>query len=193
MIALPLLLGMELIMNDNFVSLLTTPIGQLGVFANSHNIYRIEFIDKIKEPALITLRENLINPLTELGKQQLEQYFSGQRQRFELPLAPQGTPFRQQAWQVLQQIPFGETRYYAQQAELMNNKKAVRAVGAANGANPIAIVIPCHRVIGKNGSLTGYAGGLDRKKWLLDFEQKLACGIPIPIKPPQDASLMYIT
>ena len=90
---------------------------------------------------------------------------------FDLPLAPQGTPFRQQTWQALQKIPYGETRYYSQQAELMNNKKAVRAVGAANGANPIAIIIPCHRVIGKDGSLTGYAGGLDRKAWLLNFEQ----------------------
>ena len=105
------------------------------------------------------------------AKTQLMQYFAGEITTFHLPLAPQGTPFRQQTWQALQQIPYGETRCYSEQAELMNNKKAVRAVGAANGANPIAIIIPCHRVIGKNGSLTGYAGGLHRKEWLLNFEQ----------------------
>ena len=159
-------------MKTVFVSLLSTPLGELGIFADSKAIFRIEFTHMLRDENLVNYSDKKENNLTLIAKQQLEQYFAGERTNFDLPLAPQGTSFRQQTWQALQKIPFGETRYYAQQAELMNNKKAVRAVGAANGANPIAIVIPCHRVIGKNGSLTGYASGLDKKAWLLNFEQE---------------------
>lgn len=159
-------------MTKSFFSSLDTPIGELGVFANNEAIFRIEFIDQVKNHDLINTEINKENGVTFLAKKQLMAYFSGSLTSFNLPLAPLGTPFRMQAWQALQKIPYGETYYYSQQAELMNNKKAVRAVGAANGANPISIVIPCHRVIGKNGSLTGYAGGLHRKAWLLNFEQK---------------------
>ncbi len=166
--------NMEFIMTSSFCSLLSTPIGELGIFADEQAIYRIEFLDIIKPESMteesVGKSDVQENKLTVAAKQQLIQYFAGSRTHFDLPLAPEGTPFRQQTWQALLQIPYGETRYYSQQAELMNNKKAVRAVGAANGANPIAIVIPCHRVIGKNGSLTGYAGGLHRKEWLLNFE-----------------------
>lgn len=164
---------MEFIMKQVFFSVLPTPIGDLGIFADNNTIYRIEFIDMVKNLNLTDINRYDENELTLLAKKQLTQYFATERIEFDLPLDPQGTPFRQQTWQALQQIPYGETRYYSQQAELMNNKKAVRAVGAANGANPIAIVIPCHRVIGKNGSLTGYSGGLHRKAWLLNFEQRL--------------------
>jgi len=164
---------MEFIMKTSFFSLLPTPIGDLGIFADNNVIYRIEFIDMIDDNERLNTGDHKENDLTILAKQQLTEYFATDRMEFDLPLAPQGTPFRQQTWQALQKIPYGETRCYSQQAELMNNKKAVRAVGAANGANPIAIIIPCHRVIGKNGSLTGYAGGLHRKAWLLNFEQRL--------------------
>lgn len=170
--------GMEFIMTSPFYSFLSTPIGDLGIFANEQAIYRIEFLDIVSPKNFTeeTVEQSDVqeNKLTLVAKQQLSEYFAGTRTDFDLPLAPQGTPFRQQTWQALQQIPYGETRYYSQQAELMNNKKAVRAVGAANGANPIAIVIPCHRVIGKDGSLTGYAGGLHRKEWLLNFEKAQA-------------------
>lgn len=159
-------------MTQLFFSSLSTPIGELGIFAGADAINRVEFIDRIQDHNLIDQSKYQDSDLTLLAKKQLEQYFSGEIMIFDLPLDPQGTPFRQQTWLALQKIPYGETRYYSQQAELMNNKKAVRAVGAANGANPIAIIIPCHRVIGKDGSLTGYAGGLDRKAWLLNFEQK---------------------
>ncbi|SDH11613.1 methylated-DNA-[protein]-cysteine S-methyltransferase [Pseudomonas benzenivorans] len=101
---------------------------------------------------------------------QLDQYFAGRRQRFELRLAPHGTAFQQAVWQALQRIPFGQTSSYSALAEQIARPKAVRAVGAANGANPIAVVIPCHRVIGRDGSLTGYAGGLARKALLLELE-----------------------
>lgn len=160
-------------MKQAFFSSLPTPIGELGIFADNDAIFRIEFIDKVQSHDVLTSGDHKENALTVLAKKQLVEYFAGKTTHFDLPLAPQGTPFRQQTWQALQKIPYGETRYYSQQAELMNNKKAVRAVGVANGANPIAIVIPCHRVIGKNGSLTGYAGGLQRKAWLLNFEQDL--------------------
>jgi methylated-DNA-[protein]-cysteine S-methyltransferase len=102
--------------------------------------------------------------------QQLDEYFAGRRQRFELTLAPQGTTFQQAVWHALQAIPFGQTSSYSALAKKIDQPKAMRAVGAANGANPIAIIIPCHRVIGRDGSLTGYAGGLPRKALLLTLE-----------------------
>ena len=102
---------------------------------------------------------------------QLEEYFSGERTVFNLPLAPQGTPFQQKVWQALTTIKQGDTKSYLWIAKKINNEKAVRAVGAANGKNPIALIIPCHRVIGANGKLTGYAGGLGLKAKLLMHEK----------------------
>ncbi|MCY1553447.1 Methylated-DNA--protein-cysteine methyltransferase [compost metagenome] len=102
--------------------------------------------------------------------QQLDEYFAGRRRRFELRLAPQGTAFQQAVWQALLTISFGQTTCYSALAEQIDRPKAVRAVGAANGANPISVIIPCHRVIGRDGSLTGYAGGLPRKALLLKLE-----------------------
>ncbi len=101
---------------------------------------------------------------------QLDEYFAGRRKSFDLRLAPQGTVFQQQVWKALQDIPYGQTSYYSRLAEQIGNPKAVRAVGTANGANPISVIIPCHRVIGRDGSLTGYAGGLQRKAQLLTLE-----------------------
>lgn len=101
---------------------------------------------------------------------ELHEYFGKSRTEFTLPLAPQGTDFQQRVWEALRNIPYGETRSYAQLADVIGNRAAIRAVGLANGRNPISIVVPCHRVIGSNGSLTGYAGGLDRKKLLLELE-----------------------
>ena len=103
-------------------------------------------------------------------RRQLEEYFDGQRTSFDVPLMVPGTPFQQTAWEALRTIPHGETRSYQQQAEAIGRPEAVRAVARANGDNRIAILIPCHRVIGKNGKLTGYGGGLWRKKALLDLE-----------------------
>ena len=115
------------------------------------------------------------SPLQRLACQQLDEYFTGQRQHFELPLAPQGTGFQLQVWQALQTIPHGEHRSYTDIALQIDNPKAVRAVGLANSRNPIALIIPCHRVIGANGKLVGYAGGIARKAWLLEHE-----AAPIP-------------
>ncbi|WP_028670972.1 methylated-DNA--[protein]-cysteine S-methyltransferase [Saccharospirillum impatiens] len=152
-------------MNPVYQSVLTTPIGTVRILANDTAITRIDFVD---DDGPSTLAENAV---TLQAETQLREYFAGQRQTFELPLVPAGTAFQQRCWQALVQIPYGETRYYAEQAQLIQRPSAVRAVGAANGANPISIVVPCHRVIGKSGQLTGYAGGLDRKAWLLALER----------------------
>jgi methylated-DNA-[protein]-cysteine S-methyltransferase len=109
----------------------------------------------------------------DLAVEQLDEYFRGERAEFGLPLAPQGTPFQQQAWLALREIPFGETITYGEQARRLGDPNKSRAVGAANGKNPIPIVVPCHRVVGANGQLTGYAGGLKTKAWLLDHEWRV--------------------
>ncbi len=102
---------------------------------------------------------------------QLDEYFAGERTRFDLRLAPRGTPFQERVWKALVAIPFGRTASYGEIAHAIGNPTASRAVGAANGKNPIAIIVPCHRIIGSSGSLVGYAGGLPRKKWLLAHER----------------------
>jgi methylated-DNA-[protein]-cysteine S-methyltransferase len=101
---------------------------------------------------------------------QLREYFASERKNFELELAPRGTPFQLAVWSALRRIPFGDTISYAELARRIGKPAAVRAVGSANGANPIAVIVPCHRVIGSNGSLTGYGGGIERKQWLLTHE-----------------------
>ena len=104
---------------------------------------------------------------------QLRDYFAGARTRFELPLSPHGTAFQQKVWLALREIPFGRTTTYGQIAVDLGHPTASRAVGLANGRNPIAVIVPCHRVIGANGSLTGFGGGLPRKRWLLDHERSV--------------------
>lgn len=103
---------------------------------------------------------------------QLDQYFDGTRHEFDVPLAPRGTSFQRNVWQALQNIPFGRTASYSDIATIVGNPKGCRAVGMANAKNPIPIIIPCHRVIGKNGTLTGFGGGIETKQFLLDLEQK---------------------
>lgn len=154
-------------MTQLYRSLLESPIGWLSIEANENAITCIEFLSDAALP------EANHNDLTRSAKAQLHQYFSGQRQRFDLPLAPTGTDFQQRCWRALRGIPYGETRTYSDQANTIANPTAVRAVGCANGANPLAVVVPCHRVIGKNGRLTGYAGGLHRKAWLLALERPI--------------------
>jgi methylated-DNA-[protein]-cysteine S-methyltransferase len=104
--------------------------------------------------------------------EEMDEYFAGTRTAFSIPIAPDGTPFQHEVWRALRAIPFGETRSYADVARAIDKPRAVRAVGAANGRNPLGIVVPCHRVIGADGSLTGYAGGMERKKFLLDLERQ---------------------
>ena len=114
-------------------------------------------------------------PLVKCAINMLCEYFSGTRDNFDdLPISPEGTDFQKKAWTALRAIPYGQTRSYKEQAESIGNVKACRAVGGANGLNPISIIIPCHRVIGSNGKLTGYGGGLDIKKALLELEDKFS-------------------
>lgn len=105
------------------------------------------------------------------GRRQLSEYFAGTRQEFDVPLRSEGTPFQQQVWRELARIPFGTTITYAELARRIGQPGASRAVGNANGRNPISILVPCHRVVGTNGTLTGYAGGVEKKQWLLAFER----------------------
>ena len=123
-----------------------------------------------------------IDPLPAAARQ-LKEYFAGQRRDFDLPLRMAGTEFQQRVWRELTKIPFGETRSYGQLAKRLSNPNGSRAVGLANGRNPIAIIVPCHRVIGADGSLTGFGGGIERKEWLLSHEghpgtRELALGEP---------------
>ena len=111
------------------------------------------------------------NAIIEATMMQLDEYYEGKRTEFTLPLRAEGTPFQMKVWQALSTIPYGETRSYGQIAAQVDNPKGSRAVGMANNRNPISIIIPCHRVIGADGKLVGYGGGLDKKVWLLDFEK----------------------
>ena len=105
---------------------------------------------------------------------ELAEYFAGERQEFTVELAPQGTPFQQRVWAALREIPYGETTSYGEIARRLGDANAMRAVGTANGRNPISVIVPCHRVIGADGSMTGYGGGIDRKRWLLGHEARFA-------------------
>ena len=116
-----------------------------------------------------------IDPLPAAARQ-LKEYFAGKRREFDLPLRMEGTEFQQRVWRELTKIPFGETRSYGQLAKRLNNPNGSRAVGLANGRNPIAIIVPCHRVIGADGSLTGFGGGIERKEWLLTHEGQPVTG-----------------
>ncbi len=146
-----------------------SPIGRLLLSGDASGLQQV-LMDIDDKPWLIAEQWRSAGAELDEVCRQLDDYFAGRRQRFELPLAPQGTAFQQAVWRALLQIPFGQTRCYSALAAQIERPKAVRAVGAANGANPIAIIIPCHRVIGRDGSLTGYAGGLPRKALLLKLE-----------------------
>lgn len=147
-----------------------SPIGRLRIAANDMAITDVDYDDDNQDLPTITPRSLLLQQAC----QQLTEYFAGQRQQFELPLAPAGTDFQQAVWHALQAIPYGEHRSYKDISLAINNPNAMRAVGAANGRNPITIIIPCHRVIGASGKLVGYTGGMDRKVWLLNHEAKVS-------------------
>ncbi|WP_445405059.1 methylated-DNA--[protein]-cysteine S-methyltransferase [Acinetobacter vivianii] len=149
-----------------------SPVGALKLVAHDQALVAVMWDNEDhKRVRLAELVEDRQHPMLHKVKQQLEEYFAGQRQQFDLPLDFQGTAFQQQVWQALLNIPYGETRSYKEIAVQLRNEKAVRAVGAANGKNPISIIAPCHRVIGSSGALVGFAGGLDKKQILLSLEQ----------------------
>ena len=142
-----------------------TPVGKLIIGEENGSITRVTWTQ---------LPKNYLQEETELilkCKHQLDEYFAGKRTSFDLPLAPKGTTFQQKVWSALQEIPYGTVCTYKDIAVAIGNPKGCQAVGGANGKNPIAIIIPCHRVIGKNGKLVGYAGGMENKKFLLELEK----------------------
>lgn len=142
-----------------------SPIGFLRITGNNDYIFEIAFVDKK------TQLESEVPKEVNKCAVQLQEYFSKARKTFDLALKPVGTDFQESVWDELHNIPYGKTTTYARQAAKIGDLKAIRAVGTANGKNPIPIVIPCHRVIGSNGSMTGYAGGIDKKEWLLRHEE----------------------
>ena len=145
---------------------LNTPIGTLRLLSNGTQLVRIEFEDQYTADHALAVQDTVLARCAG----QLQGYFAGQRRCFDLPLAAQGTPFQHTVWQALADIPYGEVRSYGDIALTIGKPTAVRAVGSANGRNPLPIVVPCHRVIGSNGALTGFAGGLPAKKLLLQLE-----------------------
>ena len=152
-------------------TLMPSPVGQLTLVARDGKLNAILWEkDRPNRVRLGDLHEANDNPALLEAERQLKEYFAGNRNKFELELDFTGTDFQKQVWQALLTIPFGETRSYSQIAQQIGNPKAVRAVGAANGRNPISIIAPCHRVIGASGELTGFAGGLQAKQYLLALE-----------------------
>ena len=143
---------------------LKTPLGIAEITGDEHGVSKIEILDQGE------FQQEQIPKELKAAVNQLSAYFSGELKNFTFKMNPSGTAFQKQVWEALNKIPFGETRSYLQLSKELGNVKAIRAVASANGKNPLWIATPCHRVIGSDGSLTGYAGGLWRKKWLLDFE-----------------------
>lgn len=146
-------------------AIIKTPVGNAILEGDVNGISKLILTEEVQEES------GSIPPELEVAKEQLQQYFRGERTEFDLKLNPGGTEFQKRVWQSLLSIPFGKTTSYLDLAKDLGDPLAIRAVAAANGKNPLWIIIPCHRVIGSDGSLTGYAGGLWRKKWLLEHEQ----------------------
>ncbi|MBQ0862407.1 methylated-DNA--[protein]-cysteine S-methyltransferase [Streptomyces smyrnaeus] len=151
-------------------TVIDSPVGPLTLVATDGTLSAVYMDQQRHRPAQETFGTSDPSAFGEVTEQ-LGEYFAGERTRFTLTLAPQGTGFQRTVWKALGDIPYGETRSYGQLAELIGRPGAARAVGLANGRNPISIVIPCHRVIGSTGQLTGYGGGIERKRHLLDFER----------------------
>lgn len=144
-------------------ALYQSPLGPLYFIEEDERLVEVVFGDRAETSSTPLLREAM---------RQMDAYFNDTLTRFDLPLHPRGTEFQLKVWEALQTIPYGQTRSYRDIARIVGNVKAVRAVGGANNKNPISIIIPCHRVIGKNGKLIGYGGGLEKKAWLLAFEKR---------------------
>ncbi|GAB3012986.1 methylated-DNA--[protein]-cysteine S-methyltransferase [Streptomyces pseudoechinosporeus] len=151
-------------------TVIDSPYGPLTLVATDGVLSGLYMTDQRHRPPEETFGAPDDTPFGETIDQ-LKAYFAGELKEFDLPLRLDGTPFQRTVWDQLRRIPFGETRSYGELADALGNPKASRAVGLANGRNPVGIIVPCHRVVGANGSLTGYGGGLDRKKRLLDFER----------------------
>jgi len=154
-------------MNIQYCSILQSPLGPISIIADEQFVQKISFKEHL-------IAEQNENEITQLAVSQLTAYFEGSLKTFTLPIQQPGTAFQQEVWSALLTIDYGATRSYLQMAKQMNNVLAIRAMAAANGKNNLAIVVPCHRVIGSDGTLVGYAGSLWRKKWLLDHEREVS-------------------
>jgi methylated-DNA-[protein]-cysteine S-methyltransferase len=153
-------------MRNTAITYMDSPIGKIKIVGDSDAIKMVSFVEEEGEPT-----EGILPLVVRNCKKQLTEYFNGKRKEFNLRLSPEGTNFQKEVWEVLLDIPFGVTSTYAKQSVKLGDLKKIRAVGSANGKNPISIIVPCHRVIGSDGSLTGYASGLHRKEWLLRHEK----------------------
>jgi methylated-DNA-[protein]-cysteine S-methyltransferase len=157
----------------NSSKVIKSPVGKLTLVANESAL--IAVLWENEKPNRTRVREHVAarkHPVLDEAEKQIREYFSGERKTFSLKLEFQGTEFQKTVWRALQKIPFGSTASYSQLAKTIGSPKACRAVGSANGRNPLSIIVPCHRVIGKNGDLAGFAGGLDSKAFLVDLESK---------------------
>ena len=154
-----------------------SPLGPITVVDDDGALAGLYLHAQRHLPAATALgpRDDAVQPAL---REQLEAYFAGAAREFDVRLAERGTPFQQAVWSALREVPYGSTCTYADLAAAVGRPTAVRAVGAANGRNPVCIVVPCHRVVGRDGSLTGYAGGVERKQQLLDLERRVAAGRP---------------
>ncbi|MFL5728447.1 MAG: methylated-DNA--[protein]-cysteine S-methyltransferase [Cytophagaceae bacterium] len=150
-----------------YISYYSSPIGLVEISATDNEVISVLFAEEKS-------RQTGSNPLIDLCKKQLEEYFKGERRDFSLPYLLLGTDFQKEIWNDLKKIEFGKTISYSDMAERLKSPNASRAVGSTNGKNVLLIILPCHRVVGQDGSLTGYAGGLWRKKWLLEHEARVA-------------------
>ena len=146
------------------IAYINSPLGSIEIKGNAYGLASLHFMDS-EVSASETIPKDL-----KIVASKIAEYFEGKRTDFDVKLAPEGTEFQKKVWKQLQEIPFGKTTSYQQMANQLGDPKVIRAAASANGKNPIAIIIPCHRVIGSDGSLTGYSGGLHRKKWLLEHE-----------------------
>lgn len=153
-------------------AVINTPLGELTLIARDESLAAMHFAGGRHAPEERGERADL--PLFAEAERQFGEYFERRRTEFDLPLAPRGKPFQLQVWELLKEIPYGETRTYGDLARRLGDVNYSQAVGAANGQNPLSVIVPCHRVIGADGSLTGYAGGLDRKRYLLALEEPAA-------------------
>jgi methylated-DNA-[protein]-cysteine S-methyltransferase len=163
-------------MPESFTTYYQSPVGLLQIAGTDHFISKVHFIDE-QENVTAGTDTDLLPPLAIQAVEQLIEYFHGQRRFFELPISQEGTAFQQKVWAELMNIPFGRTISYLELSHRLGDPKVIRAAAAANGKNNVAIIVPCHRVIGSNNQLVGYAGGLPRKKWLLQHENKIAHGV----------------
>ena len=155
-----------------YTSYYTSPLGILQITCNAQFLQALEFVDEIDQSTKLSSE----NKLNKTCKQQLDDYFNGRLKQFDIPLQQQGTNFQNKVWNKLVEIPYSNTISYLELAKRLGDPKCIRAAASANGKNNIAIIVPCHRVIGSNNKLVGYAGGLWRKQWLLEHEAKYGKG-----------------